>query len=229
MKRKLFSLILILSVVLVSCKKDNREPPKSTITGTIMYNKQPLSVKQSGSSGGVELELWQYGYQLLNKIPVYVNQDGKFSAKVFDGNYKLTLVRDNGPWANRTDSINVVVKGSTDVDVTVDPYFLISNATFQRSGTIITATFNIAKINTTKALELARLYIGQTLITDQGNNATNVSKAAAAIPDLSVPVTISATVPASLATKDYVYVRLGVKAVGVNELLYTQPQLVSLK
>lgn len=229
MKSKLFPLIIILLVVLASCQKDNKEPPESTITGTIMFNKQPLSVKESGSSGGVELELWQYGYQLRNKIPVYVKQDGTFSAKVFDGTYKLTLVKDNGPWANKTDSINVAVNGSANVEVNVDPYFIINNASFQRSGTTITATFNLQQVNTTKGLELARLYIGQTVITDQGNNALIVSKAAAAIPDLTVPVTISATVPASLATKDYVFVRVGVKAIGVNELLYTQPQLVSLK
>lgn len=225
MKNKILFLVLIPSLVLASCKKDNREPPSSIITGKVLYNKQPLSVR----SGGVEFELWQYGYQLRNKIPVYLNQDGSFTAKVFDGNYKLTLVKGNGPWVDKTDSIDVQVKGSANADVSVEPYFLVSNPTYQKSGTSVTATFNLQQVNAGKALEAARLYIGQTSVTDQNNNATNVSKAASAITDLSQPVTITATIPAALASKDYVYVRVGVKTAGVTELLYSQPQILMLK
>ena len=190
-----------------------------------MYGKQPLSLR----SNGVQLELWQHGYQLFSKIPVYVNQDGTFSAKVFDGNYKLTLLKGNGPWADQTDSIDVTVKGSNQVDVPVNPYFTINNETFQKNGTTITATFNLQKVDTSRALDLARIYIGQTLITDQNNNAANAQKTASEITDLSQPVTLSLDVPASLAAKDYVYVRVGVKAAGVAELLYSPPQMITLK
>lgn len=190
-----------------------------------MYDKQPLGVR----SNGVQLELWQYGYQLFSKIPVYIDQDGTFSAKVFDGNYKLTILRGNGPWVDKMDSIDVKVSGAANVDVPVDPYFIIKNEKFERTGTMITATFNLQRVNTGKALELVRIYIGQTNITDQVNNATNVQKAASAITDLNQPVTVSATIPASLSVKDYVFARVGVKAVGVAELLYSQPQIITLK
>jgi hypothetical protein len=219
MKKTILPLVLILSLVLGSCKKDNREPPKSTISGKVMYNKVPLGVR----SGGVELELWQYGYQLRNKIPVYLNQDGSFSVKVFDGDYKMTMVRDNGPWANKTDSIDVKVNGSANVDVNVDPYFIISNATYQRSGTSVTATVSLQRVNTSKALEEVRLYIGQTNVTDANNNAASASKAGSTITDITQPITLTATVPASLSTKDYVFVRVGVKTAGVAERIYSAP------
>ena len=148
---------------------------------------------------------------------------------MFDGNYKLTLLKGNGPWADLTDSIDVTVKGSTQVDVPVNPYFTINNETFQKNGTTIAATFNLQKVDTSKALDLAKIYIGQTIITDETNNAANAQKAAADITDVSQPVTLSIDVPASLATKDYIYVRVGVKAAGVAELLYSPSQMIMLK
>jgi hypothetical protein len=225
MKSKLFYLLLIPASVLSSCKKDNKKAPDSTISGRVIYNNQPLGVR----SNGVQLELWQYGYQLFSKIPVHVDQDGTFSAKVFDGNYKLTLLRGNGPWADNTDSINVVVSGHSNVDVPVDPFFIITDESFTRNGNTIDASFKLKQVNTSKALELVRIYIGQTLITDQNNNAANAQKLAAAITDLSQPVTLNATIPASLAGKDYVFVRVGVKTIGVGELLYSKPQQISIK
>lgn len=212
-------LYITLLLFVIGCKKDNKEPPSAVISGRIMYQNQPLSVR----SGGVELELWQYGYQLRNKIPVYVKQDGSFSAKVFGGNYKLTLLRGNGPWAEKTDSMDVQAGGSTNVDVTVDPYFIISNASYTRSNNVVTATFNLQRVNQSRALEAARLYIGQTTIVDQNNNSANVSKPAAQITDLTQPVTITANVPAALQAKASIFVRVGVKTNGVAELLYTLP------
>lgn len=225
MKNKLLSLFLIISVMIAGCKKDNKEAPESTITGSITFNKLPIGVR----SGAVELELWQYGYQLRNKIPVYVKQDGTFSAKIFNGNYKLTMLKGSGPWVDRADSIDVSVNGSAIVDVTVDPFFVVNNPTFQKSGNTINASFGIQRINTSKALDQVRIYIGQTIITDNNNNNANSSKTAAQITDLNQPVTLSVNIPASLAGKESAFVRVGVKAVGVNEYAYSMPQEISLK
>src|SRR5438105_1762586 len=119
----LSSLIIAFVIIFTGCKKDNYSPPGSTITGRVIYQSQPLGVR----SNGVQLELWQHGFQLFSKIPVYLAEDGTFSASVFDGNYKLTLLKGNGPWADKTDSIDVTVKGAATVDVPVDPYFIIKN------------------------------------------------------------------------------------------------------
>jgi hypothetical protein len=226
MRCKLLSLLsIVLACILWGCKKDNFKAPDSFIKGRVVYQGQPLGVR----SNGVQLELWQSGYQLFSKVPVYVDQDGTFSINIFDGNYKLTRLKGNGPWADATDTINVQLNGTANVDVPVDPYFLIKNETFTRNGTTITGTFNLQKVNTTKTLELVRIYIGQTVITDNTNNAANASKAASAITDLTQPVSVSVTVPAALATGEYVYARVGVKTTGVTELLYSAPQKIMLK
>jgi hypothetical protein len=224
MKYKISFSIGILVILFGACKKDNREPPKSWLTGRVVYQNQPLGVR----SNGVQLELWQPGYAIFSKIPVYVDQDGSFSANLFDGEYKLTRLKGNGPWADNTDTINVSVRGTTTVDVPVDPYFVIKNETFTKSGTNINTSFTLQRVNTSRTLEAVRLYIGQTIITDQNNNAGNAQKAASAV-DITQPVTLTAAIPSSLANKDYVFVRVGVKTNGVGEWLYSLPQKINLK
>jgi len=226
MKSKFLSIISIAFVVLLpGCKKDNFEPPSSFIKGHVVYQGEPISVR----SNGVQLELWQRGYQLFSKVVVNVAQDGSFSANVFDGNYKLTRLKGNGPWADNTDTIEITLKGTANIDVPVDPYFIIKNETFQKSGTNINVTFNIQRINTTKTLEAVRLYLGQTILVDQSINLANFSKAGSTISDITLPITLSLTIPTALASKDYLFARVGVKTTGVGELAYSQPQKIALK
>lgn len=220
----LSSITLALLLLAAGCKRDNYDPPKSTLTGRVVYQGQPVGVR----SNGVQLELWQSGFQLFSKIPVYVAQDGTFSAALFDGTYKLTRLKGNGPWADNTDTITVQVNGAAAVDVPVDPYFVIKNEAFQRAGTAVNASLNLQQVNTSKGLEFVRVYLGQTMITDQNNNVATATKNAADI-NLAQPVAISVNVPSSMTGKDYVYARVGVKTLGVAELAYSQPQKIALK
>lgn len=212
-------------IVPYACKKDNVKPLSSVLSGRVVYQAQPLGVR----SNGVQLELWQHGYQLFSKIPVYVAQDGTFSAVVGDGDYKLVRLRGNGPWADNTDSIDVHVAGSATIDVPVDPFFVIKSAAFQKSGTNVTATFTIQKVNTTKALESVTLYLGQTVITDANNNIAAATTPASGIADPTQPIALTVTIPAAFSTKDYVFARAAVKISGVSERLYSEPAKVTLK
>lgn len=214
--------VLSALILLVGCEKDNYEAPSSMLTGRVVYQGQPLGVR----SGGVELELWQHGYQLFSKIPVHVDQDGSFSARLFDGDYKLVLLRGNGPWADNIDSIDVNIRGNAVLDVPVDPYFIVTNESFQSNGTTVTATFTVEQINQSRPLERVALYLGQTTIVDQNNYVVRTELPASDIADLNGQLTLTLDVPASLLTKGYSFVRIGVKAVGVAEYLYTMPQEV---
>lgn len=226
MKTKFLLTIITASILFFAgCKKDNYTKPNSIITGKLVYQGQPLGVR----SNGVQLELWQKGYQLFTKVAVYPAQDGTYTINVFDGDYQLIPLKGTGPWADKLDTIPIHLAGSANVDITMDPYFIIKNESFVRSGSTITGTFTIQKVNTTKTLSLVKIYIGQTLITDNTNNAANAQKLAATITDITQPISISLTVPAALATKDYAYMRVGVQATGVTELLYTQVQKIALK
>jgi hypothetical protein len=138
MKNFAITLLAGLGLLAAGCAKDNITPPTSQLTGRVTYQNQPLNVR---GSGNVQLELWQRGEYFRNKIQVYVAQDGTYSADLFDGDYKLTRLRDNGPWQNNTDSISVTVKGNTVVDVPVTPYFTIGTATIAKSGSNVTNQF----------------------------------------------------------------------------------------
>ena len=221
---RLVYICLLATLVFAGCKKDNYDEPTSMLTGRVVYEGEPLGLR----SGGVQLELWQHGYDLFSKIPVHVDQDGSFSARLFDGDYKLVLLRGNGPWADNTDSLDVHVSGSASVDVPVDPYFVITDHSFQRNGDQITATVSIRQVNTSRSLERVTLYLGQTLIVDQNNSASTAEVLAADVTDLSQPITLTADIPASLANKGYLFARVGVKANGVAEYLYSHPEQIAL-
>jgi hypothetical protein len=224
MKAILFSLLAGI-LLLTGCAKDNYEPPKSTLTGRVIYDNQPVGVR----TNGVQLELWQPGFQLFTKIPVQVAQDGTFSAVLFDGDYKLVRLRGNGPWVDNTDTISVQLRGAATVDVPVQPYYVIRNSTIQRSGTNLTASATVAQVAAGKAIERVTLYVGTTQFVDVTNNVAGANLTGTALADLSKPLALSLALPASVASKAYCYARIGVKTVGVAELIYTPVQKITLQ
>lgn len=224
MKKRIHSILAVFCaiVMLMGCKKDNFEAPTSMLTGRVVYQGEPLGLR----SGGVELELWQHGYQLFTKIPVYVDQNGSFSARLFDGQYKLVLLRGNGPWADNVDSLDINLKGTQQIDVQVSPFFVIANQNIQVSGANANATVRIQQVNTTRTLERVALYLGKTSIVDQNNFEARVDITAANISSITGDINLSVAIPASLRNKGYGYARIGVKSTGVGEYLYGSVQKI---
>ncbi|REA57174.1 hypothetical protein DSL64_24630 [Dyadobacter luteus] len=218
------SIWLLFFIALWSCEKDNYTPPASTLTGSVVFNNQPVGLR----SNGVQLELWQPGFPLRTKIPVHVDQDGSFSASVFDGNYRLSFVGGNGPWVVSRDSIVVNVNGNTTVDVPVKPYYVISNEAVTNEAGKLASTFNLGKIDDSRALQFVGLYIGTTAVLDNINNRQKVEIQAANITSLTAPVKIDATLSAALASREYVFARIGVKTSGVNEMIFSPVVKVEL-
>lgn len=237
---KNIAVVLTIGCMLAGCKKDNYDPPKSILKGRVVYNKEALGLR----SNGVQMELWQHGYQLFNKIPVYLDQEGGFQATLFNGQYKLVLLRGNGPWADNTDSIDVTLNGSANIDVMVTPFFTVSNATFtfQPADSTITATFTTNQVVTGKTLESATLYVGKTQFVDAINQMElmNVSPLSTGT-QLSVKINLKASKYTSSADrvkqlnllslydKKYAYARIGVKTSGVAERIYSPVQQVRLQ
>lgn len=229
MKSKIIPVaILTLILFLAGCKYDNYDPPKSFLTGKITYNNTALGVR----SGGNQLELWQYGFALRSKIAVYIDQDGSYSALLFNGNYKLVSLA-GAPWVNQTDSIDVKVSGNTVVDVPVTPFFTITGETYAYTAvdSTITATCSVTKVGTS-AISSLTLYASSTTVLDANNNMQNTALAAAALTDLTtaktVKVKLSKATFTALIGRKYVYVRLGVATSGVGERLYTAPLKITL-
>lgn len=225
MKMKLLSsLLACLSLLVVGCEYDNYEAPKSTLSGRIVYEGTPVGVRNNGP----QLELWQDGFPLRSHIPVFLNQDGSFAASLFDGTYKLVRKGDS-PWLQQAaDTMLVQVKGNTHVDVPVMPYFTVGNPSFQKNDQAITANFTVNKIVNTANLQFVRLYIGKSMLTDQGQHELRVDANLSSI-SFGQPVSMQATLPDNLKNLDYVFARIGVKSTVSNEYYYTQIQKIALK
>lgn len=219
---KPFPLIILagLGLLTASCEKDNYAPPASQLTGRVTFQDNAIGVRRD-----VQLELWQRGEFFFNKIPVILAQDGTFTATLFDGDYKLTRQRDNGPWQNNTDSIAVQVRGNTVVNVPVQPYFTIGATTIAKSGNAITASALVAKTGT-RDIESVTLYLNNSQFVDNFNQVTQVSSSATALGNLSQPLSLSVAVPSS--AKSFIYARVGVKAQGVNERIFSPVQKIAL-
>lgn len=209
--------IPLIALSFASCEIDNYEPPTSMLTGTVVYDGKPIGVR----SGGVQLELWQPGFALNTKIPVNVDQDGRFAASLFDGTYKLTFLAGNGPWVVSTDTIVVNLSGSADITVPAEPYYTIGDETIARNGESIEASFRTLAVNESRALESVGLYIGTTTVLDNINNKQKVELPAADITSLDEPIDLAVTLGADLSARAYVFARIGVRTSGVNEMLFS--------
>jgi hypothetical protein len=221
MKSKIISsTILTFVIIFAGCTKDNYDPPTSFLTGNVVYNGNPIGVR----SGATQLELWQNKWDTRGviaraKIIVNIAQDGSYSSRLYDGNYKIVRLA-GGPWANQTDSIDVTVSGTAKVDVPVTPYFIITGENFTNNAGVITSTCTVTKVGTLNISSLT-LYVGVTNIVDANNNSLTNVISSSGLTDLSTPKTNTVTLNATLAARKYVYVRLGVATSGVGERLYT--------
>lgn len=208
------SLIIFALLMVFGCGKDNYEPPKSKLTGRVVYNNESIQVR--GTNSTIRLNLWERGHELFTAIPVYVTQDGTFSAVVFDGDYALVTQSGNGPWATPQDTVKITVKGNTTVDYPVTPFYTITNPSFTLSGSTLTATFTINHVTGTQALERAFLVISPTAFVDESRNNQRVDRMNPGTGQITMTMTVTA------ANLDNVLLnaRVGVKITG-REAIYT--------
>lgn len=158
----------IVFLSLLGCGKDNYDAPESTLTGRVVYQGQALNVR--GTDERVRLQLYQDGYAKRDPIEIFVGQDGSFSAKLFDGQYKLVTRDGNGPWVNSRDTTLVDLRGSTSVDLEVTPFFTISDATISLASNTMNASFTINKIVENTEIDRVLLLLNSTAFVDDGFN-----------------------------------------------------------
>lgn len=222
--KNIISILAVAFLALVtSCGFDNYDAPKSKLSGRLVYDGAALQVRGSGEA--IQLQLYQDGYALKNHISVFVNQNGEYSAVLFDGEYKMITRPNNGPWVNKTDTMLVTVKGSTTFDVQVTPYFLISGANMSLSGTTVNASFNINKIVATAEVEKVYLLLGQTHFVDEINNVYRLDISDVSPGSVTVSGDYSSSNDANRAKA--LYGRVGVKTRGCEQAIFSE--VVKLK
>ncbi|MDD2315206.1 MAG: DUF3823 domain-containing protein [Proteiniphilum sp.] len=218
---KMYKYILLFVIVVftaTSCGLDNYDAPQSRLHGKITYNGQTLGLRGTGEA--VRLQLYQDGYQLHDNIQVYVDQNGTFEALLFDGEYKLVTRDRNGPWVNTRDTIVVNLKGSTEIEVPVTPFFTIDNESITLNGSMLNATFNVNKIVSTANIDYVTLLVSKTSFVDDATNIArkDFKEVQAGSQNLSLDLSGNANVASAKA----LFARVGVRTVGADQAIYSE-------
>jgi hypothetical protein len=228
MKRSFQYILAVVTIIFIySCKKDNYDPPSSTLKGRLVYKGEPIQVEYDR----VPFELYQYGFGKVGPINGTITPEGSFSQLLFDGDYKLFVRPGQGPFiwpqsAGKSDSIAVSVKGNTALDVEVEPYYMVRTPQFTVAGGKVTGNFKIEKIITdtrAKDIERAVIFINKTIFVSGDNNIARTEITGAAITNPGA-VSLSVTVPALTPAQNYVFARIGVKIAGVEDWIFSPVQ-----
>ena len=225
--------IIVVCASFLSCKKDNYDPPSSLFNGRLVYKGEAINVEHDR----VPFEMYQYGFGKVGPINGAVTQDGKFSHMLFDGDYKFVVRPGQGPFlwpvsGGKADSITVNVRGSMTMDIEVTPYFMVRNAKTSTRGRNVTATFKAEKIITdaqAKNIERVNVYINKTQFVSGSDNISSREYANAAILDSTYNnIEFNKFIFPQSPTQNYVYVRVGIKMAGVEDLIFSPLEKIDL-
>lgn len=228
------STVLASITVLAGCDNifgtDNYDPPSSTLTGQVVYEGEPVGV----ASNTVELELWQPEFELDEKIEVFVDQDGSFSAVLFDGSYEINLLPGSGPWVDNPGRIPFELSGEMDLEVPVVPYYTIEGENIVNNNDVIEATFSIGQVEPSREIEHVGLYVSTTLFVDRTNQVVQTELAGGDIDDVGGTIDLSVELPDDIRVapgpdpRTAVFVRVGVKTAGVADMIFSPVYEIAL-
>ena len=211
----IFSVILLL-VLFSGCGKDNFDAPESKLVGRVTYQGQALNLRGTGEA--VQLQLYQDGYEKNDPISVFVGQDGTFSALLFD-EYRLTTRDGNGPWVNNHESVTVNLKGHTEVNLEVTPYFMISNEQLSVTGSAMNASFMINRIVPDAKISRVMLLLSKTQFADDVNNLYRQDFSDVVPGSVNLSADISGNT--EIVKAKALYARVGVLANGADQAIYS--------
>src|SRR5699024_6990506 len=130
-----------------------------------------------------------------------------------------------------SDSIMVDLNGNKSSDIEVLPYYMIRNASFSISDRNVSASFEVEKImdseNGGKPVESVSLYISKTQFVDERTSISSNIVAATEISDMS-NININTDVPELTPEQGYIFARVGVKIVDVEDMLFSNVEKIQL-
>ena len=189
-----------------------------------MHNGQPVEVEHDR----VPFELYQYGFGLVTPINVTFAQDGSYSHLLFNGDYKLVVRPGQGPFlwpqtGGKSDSLSIVMSGNKELDIEVTPYYMIRSPQISSANNKVSATFNLEKIITDangKNIENVNLYINKTAFVSASDNIGRTEIAGVDLQSMN-NISLSVDIPNITPTQNYVFARIGVKMVDVEDRIFS--------
>lgn len=211
---------------------DNYDEPQSQLEGAFLHNGDSVRV----SYNNVTFELWQSGFGSESPINVTVDQNGSFSAVLFDGDYRMVIPPGQGPFVGSgigeggSDTLHIQLQGHQQLDIEVTPYFMIREPEFSVSGRTASADFAIEQILTgadAQDVEFVQLYASKTKYVDARTSISTSTVNGGDINDMN-NVNLSTEIPTMTPTQDYVFVRAGVKVANVEDMIYSPIEKIQL-
>tara|TARA_R110000744_G_scaffold374490_1_gene487319 strand:- start:19847 stop:20536 length:690 start_codon:yes stop_codon:yes gene_type:complete len=229
MKSKIYFLLLGTLLLVTSCELDNFNEPDAFLTGSIVYNGEAIPVARNQ----VRFELWQSGYDAPAPIDVAIAQDGSFSSRLFSGDYKLSFLATEGPFKAPTDTIYFSLNGNTAKDFEVNPYVMIRNSQFSHASGVVSGSCSIEQIITgadAKDVERVTLVINRTQFVDTNSGGEgSLAQVDADISDFNnISMSVEIPTDATKPDQNYIFARIGVKLQGVEDMIYTHVEKVTL-
>jgi hypothetical protein len=213
-----------------ACAYDNYEAPDATFEGSLVYQGTPLNL----DAKDVKIELWETGWKKKSKIDVQVNQDGKFSAVLFNGTYKLYIPQNPVPFRtleDSPDSLLIEINGSREMNIDVTPYYIVKNPVISNTGRMVKASFSLEKIITdahAKNVDEVFLYVSKSnLVASRNDVGGVVSIKGADITDFN-NINLTREIQTFTPDQSYLYARIGVRLSGVQYLIYSPVQKIQL-
>ncbi len=230
MRAKFYIIPVVVLVILSSCELDNYNEPDSILTGNIIYNNDAVPVARNQ----VRFQLWQSGYGTPAPIDVAIAQDGSFSSRLFSGDYKLVFLPGEGPFKAPADTLYFGISGGKTMDLSVTPYYIISSAEFSHSEGLVKANCSLSQIITGlngRPVERVTLIINRTIFVDanSGSEGSMAQVDAENILDLNnIAMTVEIPDDPKRPSQDYIFARVGVKIDGIEDMIYTPVEKISL-
>lgn len=228
-KRIQYITMLLCTVSLFACKKDNYDPPASQLSGRVVYQGEAIQLEY----GQVPYQLYQFGFGKVGPVNnTTFTQEGTYSVLLFDGEYKLIIPDNQGPFlwkktaGGAPDTVTVTMRGSQTLDLEVTPFYMIRTPQFTAAAGKVTGSFKIEKIITgagARNIDRVNLYINKTAFVS--GNGSNYSIASASISGGNITdmnnVSMTVTVPALVPAQSYVFARIGLKVAGVEDMIFS--------
>lgn len=213
MKKYILTILSLSMLLFYNCAKDNYDEPESELTGKVIYKGEAVGVRQT--DGAVQMQLYQDGYELYTSIPVYITQEGTFSAKLFNGTYKLVTRSLNGPWVNDRDTVIVKVNGRTTVEYPVDLYYSLSNVKFDIVGDSLVSTFTVSQESGSQTIDYISLLVNKTKFVDVGTKVGEAKAANNTLGQKRIALKISNS------SEKFLFARIALKMKEVDEAVYS--------
>lgn len=224
-------IILVTVAGFMACKKDNYDPPKTKLSGKLVYQGEAIQVEYDR----VPFQLYQYGFGKVGAIGGTFAPDGSYSMLLFNGDYKFVIPNDQGPFiwkklpSGAPDSLSITLNGNQELDIEVTPYYMLRNAQLTAGAGRVSASFAAEQIITgadAKDIERVSLYINKTQFVSGANNIAFTDVAGSSVADMS-NIMLEAAIPDIVPSQNYVFARVGLKIAGVEDMIFTPVQKLS--